>query len=133
MRPLLARRYWAPCRLAAAGLLWAVTLAACAPAPRVENLVWRKDGGSPKQEETDYSECIARAERVVERQYYWKKDILQKRIEAHSRWAADNRYKHMKELTALEKEEAERADQLADQCMIGRGYRKVPPSMVGGR
>jgi len=114
-------------------LLALLAVSGCAPGPKVENLVWFKEGGSPKDEDSDYSECIARAERVVDRQYYWKKDILQKRIEAHSRWAADNRYIHMKELTALEKEAAERATQLADQCMIGRGYRKVPPSLTGRR
>jgi hypothetical protein len=107
--------------------LMAFSLMGCAPAAKKDdNLVWYKEGGSPQAEDEDFSSCIERASRVADRIYYWRKEMLTKRIEGHSRWAADNRYQHMRQLQDLEKEEAGKSAEITDQCMLTRGYRKVP-------
>jgi hypothetical protein len=123
----LRQIFKAPGLKAALALMLSLQLLGCAAqTARNDNLVWFKEGGSPKDEDEDFSACIERASRAADRIYYWRKELLQKRIEGHSRWAADNRYQHIRELKDVEKEEANKSAEITDQCMLSRGYRKIP-------
>lgn len=108
-----------------ATLVIAAAMVACSTKPRdYDMLTWTKAGWDPRQEDRDYSQCYELAKAAAYRKFHWRRQALSREVDQPTGKMSPGAV--MSRLQDIALDEKVATTDIAEECMISRGYELVP-------